>query len=195
MKSFFLSQKTVETQALNFLKKYHASGEIPVPIDEIIEFGLKIDIVPTPALMEMTSVDAVTSCDLKQINIDKNQFERKPTRARFTLAHELGHIVLHQDFITSPSFKDEVAWKKFALDSMHEDPRETQANLFASFVLIPTASLKSEFESATIRFQSRKKTLEQMPAAAMAKKLALKFNVSEDAMKIRLKSWLQTTNR
>ena len=36
--------------AKEFLKQHHKSMQIPIPIEEIIEFDLEIDIIPVPGL-------------------------------------------------------------------------------------------------------------------------------------------------
>ena len=41
-----------------FLKRYHASRKIPIPIEQIIEFQMGLDIVPLPGLLEAYDVDA-----------------------------------------------------------------------------------------------------------------------------------------
>src|SRR4051812_13948802 len=115
----FISPEEVEKTALEFLSLHRLDDTLPIPIEEIIERDLKMDIVPTPEMMSTSGVDAVTSHDLTQINIDKDQFDNTPNRARFTLAHEVGHIVLHKNFIEAQSFKNETEWRSFVLNDLH----------------------------------------------------------------------------
>lgn len=56
-----------------------------------------------------------------------------PDRRRFTLAHELGHVVLHRDEV-----EDESAAKR----------QEKEANAFASEFLAPAADIKPELEQS-----------------------------------------------
>lgn len=58
-------------------------------------------------------------------------------RQRFTIAHEIGHYMLHRDH---SSFEDGLLFRKDA----NKNPQETEANQFASFLLMP----KFEFQSA-----------------------------------------------
>jgi hypothetical protein len=102
----FMPPDEVEKIALDFLQLHHPANTIPIPIEEIIELKLLIDIVPTPGMVAETGVDAATSHDFTQINIDEQQFNSVPNRARFTLAHEVGHLVLHRDFVESHVFKN-----------------------------------------------------------------------------------------
>jgi len=67
-----------------------------------------------------------------------------PNRIRFTLAHELGHIFLHHD---KRDVYDGEAVREF--ESYNEDElpssapaKETEANIFASELLIPLDQLK-----------------------------------------------------
>lgn len=46
-----ISYEDIRNSADNFLKQYHPSREIPVPIEEIIEFQMGLDIVPIPGLL------------------------------------------------------------------------------------------------------------------------------------------------
>lgn len=84
-------------------------------------------------------------------------------RARFTIAHEIGHHILHgveKDRNTAPNFT-----------TYAPDPDEVSANQFAAALLIPEKELRALVEDGRIR------TLQ---------KLASIFNVSTGAMKYRL---------
>lgn len=201
MAKTFMTPEEIEKKAQEFLQQFHAEDSIPIPIEEIIDIGMNIHIVPTPDMMTVTGVDAVTSHDLSQINIDREQFDDKPNRARFTLSHEVGHIVLHRDFIESKNFKDEAQWRKFVLSDLHRDPMEVQANMFAALVLIPSSHLEKEYGEAKSElaknpaFKSGKLPPDKVLAPYLAKPLAQKFEVSEEAMSNRLLNWLQQKSK
>lgn len=193
----YISPDEIEKTAQTFIKKYHPINTLPIPIEEIIEFHLEIDIIPTPDMMDTTGVDAVTSHHLKQINIDRAQLESRPNRARFTLAHEVGHIILHREFIESQNFQNEKSWRKFVLNDLHRDPMEVQANMFAAFVLIPADHLRREYELAKTdlvkhpAFKLKDLPAKKILAPYLAKPLAQKFETSEEAMTNRLINWIQ----
>ena len=44
----FLPYDRLRVVAESFLNQHHSSGEIPVPIEKIVEFRLHLDIVPVP---------------------------------------------------------------------------------------------------------------------------------------------------
>lgn len=93
----YLSYGTINLAAENFLKTYHPANTIPIPIEEIIEFKLGIDIIPLHGLHQAFDTDGFISSDLKSISVDLFVYESRPGRYRFTLAHEIGHLVLHSE--------------------------------------------------------------------------------------------------
>jgi Zn-dependent peptidase ImmA (M78 family) len=125
------------------------------------------------------------------------QFEKKPNRARFTLAHEVGHIVLHKDFIDAQNFKEEAEWRTFVLNDLHRDPMEVQANIFAAYFLMPSDHLEREFAQAKIElsanpaFKGNTMPTDKILAPYLAKSMAQKFEVSEETMTYRLTNWIQ----
>jgi hypothetical protein len=101
-KAKWLSKDYLNFVASKFLKEYNPSNVIPVPIEEIIEFGLKMDIIPIPGLKDISvdaglDIDAFISSDLKSITIDQYTMEKRENRYRYTLAHEIAHKLLHED--------------------------------------------------------------------------------------------------
>jgi Zn-dependent peptidase ImmA (M78 family) len=102
-------------------------------------------------------------------------------RQRFTIAHELGHFLLHA---MSPQYIDKQ--KVYFRDndsSTGEDIIEVQANQFAAELLMPINSLKKDFfeNSKLIEGDDPKKLIE---------KLAEKYKVSEQAMSIRISKFM-----
>ena len=114
-----LSYEDLRKKANEFLAKYHPDHTIPVPIEEIVEFQLGIHIVPMPHLHELLDVDGFLTADLKEIYVHDFVYHKRPGRYRFTLAHEVGHFVLHADIYRQyqqrqPSKIEE--WKRFVND-------------------------------------------------------------------------------
>lgn len=100
-------------------------------------------------------------------------------RQRFTMAHELGHFLLHQDMI-GEGVDDNAMYRSTpegdfyntAIEKFHE----MQANSFAASILMPEELLRQEV--ATLREDGY----------VRLKALAAKFQVSPSAMRWRLKS-------
>lgn len=68
------SYEDLRKKADDFLRKYHPSGNIPVPIEEIVEFDFNINIVPVLALQREFEVEGFTSGDLKNIYAGGDDF-------------------------------------------------------------------------------------------------------------------------
>ncbi|MDP2763839.1 MAG: ImmA/IrrE family metallo-endopeptidase [Brevundimonas sp.] len=92
-----------------------------------------------------------------------------PKRQRFTVAHELAHYLLHRDQI-GDGIKDDVLYR-----SRLSDRREAEANRLAADLIMP-ADLIDEW----LRRSSALRVDDPVHYLAHA------FNVSEQAMKIRL---------
>ncbi|GFD83806.1 hypothetical protein KUL118_66680 [Tenacibaculum sp. KUL118] len=101
--------------------------------------------------------------------------KRQPkTRKRFTIAHELGHYVLHKNI---PLFVDKTGAKVLYRDnnsSTGEVKREREANAFAASLLMPAKFIESEIN----------KIPDDMDE--VIEYLAERFNVSLQAMTYRL---------
>jgi hypothetical protein len=133
--------------AEEFLSQYHPSRKIPVPIEEIIDLGFGIDIVPMPGFGNFDTV-AYISSDLKEIRVDEFVYNHRSNRYRFSLAHEIGHRVLHADLFQQFRFSDVTSWKRFMTDEIPlEQYRylEFHANAFAGLILVPAAELRAAF--------------------------------------------------
>jgi Zn-dependent peptidase ImmA (M78 family) len=100
------------------------------------------------------------------------------SRQRFTVAHELGHLILHRG---RPIVVDSVRVNlRDSRSSMATDLEEIEANSFAAELLMPQALVLRNFRSAVDRGE---RDLRQL-----VKDLALGFGVSEQAMDYRLQN-------
>jgi Zn-dependent peptidase ImmA (M78 family) len=97
------------------------------------------------------------------------------TRRRFTVAHELGHLVLHQG-------KELRVDTKFRLNlrspdsSTAEDVEEIESNSFAAALLMPEAFLRKDVQGLVLDIDD----------AEQINTLAKRYNVSAQAMTFRL---------
>src|SRR3989338_4654570 len=103
-----------------------------------------------PGLQDALKNDGIeivgfTSSDLKDITIDEWTWKHQLGRYRFTLAHELGHIVLHQHLYEPRQFHTIEEWKQFINSIPEKDHAwyEWQAHAFAGLVLVPAEQLKA----------------------------------------------------
>ena len=135
----YISDRDIRARAEAFLAEYHPSGEIPVPIGDIVEFDLGVELLPLPDVERRFGFVAALSNDLRTIMYDENADKKNPPRFRYTLAQlEAGHRVLHGDLIASLHLANKQAWKR-TLEEI--DPKiysriEAQAYVFAEYALV-----------------------------------------------------------
>jgi len=135
--------------AVDFLAANHSAGGIPVPVEEIVEFHLQLDIVPIPGLRRNYDVDGFVSQDFRDISVDQDLQERRPADYRYTLAHELSHVLIHQDVIKQLKFDSVEEWKAMILAERSDEQSvyEGQAHDLGCLILVPPARLVEEFEN------------------------------------------------
>jgi Zn-dependent peptidase ImmA (M78 family) len=140
----YLSYGFLAQKAEDFLLRYNPSGLIPIPIEEIVEFKLKVDIVPVPNLQKDFDIEGFTSSDLQNIFVDDYILSERPTRYRFTLAHEVGHIILHKEIFTKVKINSTKSWISFHenLDDWERSALEFQGYAFGGLILVPPKDLK-----------------------------------------------------
>lgn len=138
-----LSLADVNRRATEFLQKYNPSGSLPIPIEEIVELQMHIALVVVPGIKELLGIDAFISSDFSQITIDEYAYENYAERTKFSIAHEIGHLILHADWYKNHGPKDLDDYLTFHDRLSQESYKylEIQANTFAGFVLVPTTPL------------------------------------------------------
>ena len=160
-KAAFLSKEVLREKAAEFLDKYNPNREIPVLIEKIVEFDFGLDIVPVPGLQYSFDVVAYSTKNQREIRVDKYIYESREARYRFSLAHELGHVVLHPGLFEHLDFHDISSWKEAITDSVSEEQYgyvEYHANCFAGLVLVPPTELENVFLQC--RQKSKKRGLD-----------------------------------
>ena len=153
----FIRPEDLEALAKRFLAEHHASLEPPVPIEEIVEFDLRLDVVPLPNLYRDFQIESWLSHDMRSIFVDLRQCEEMETRYRFSLAHEVGHLLLHADLYRGSrlaSFEDWVVFHE-RLDPVHRDSMEWQAKSLAGRILVPAAPLLKRAQQLIERARKR----------------------------------------
>ena len=100
------------------------------------------------------------------------------TRQRFTIAHEIGHFLLHEG---RPLIVDRHVRidRRDHLSSMGTKREEIEANAFAAELLMPDRMVRAHVESLT-------RNDDPLPADRLVSRLAREFDVSGQAMEIRL---------
>lgn len=129
-------------------------AHLPVDVFTLAELELKLDIIPFPDLNEKFEVQAALMHDFSGIYVDADSYvvwEKGPRaqqrRLRFSIAHELGHYVLHHEIAKSlqfRSFDDFARWVKGNHGRQYD--LEQAANEFAGRLLVPVERLQSEYD-------------------------------------------------
>jgi Zn-dependent peptidase ImmA (M78 family) len=102
-------------------------------------------------------------------------------RQRFTIAHEIGHLLLHEgtlivDHAVRVNWRDEVS-------GMATDTEEIEANTFAAELLMPRELVINELEEYMKKVAATNRT---MSHEDLITSLAREFDVSAEAMGYRL---------
>ncbi len=96
-------------------------------------------------------------------------------RQRFTIAHELAHLILHdgEEVHVDKTFRVNL---RSPLSSKAEDVEEIEANTFAASLLMPIGFLKPDLQNVTLDIDD----------PSQIAKLADRYEVSTQAMTYRL---------
>ncbi|OGM30958.1 hypothetical protein A2630_04690 [Candidatus Woesebacteria bacterium RIFCSPHIGHO2_01_FULL_44_10] len=145
-----LSYEQIRDLSERILNDLHSDLSLPIPIEEIVELKLSIQLNTVINLKENFDIDGFIHTNFKEITLDDDMFNRFEERSRFTIAHELGHKYLHQDIYNKFNIKDKESYTTFQNSVPEDDQKwlENQANIFAACLLVPTTELKEEFKKA-----------------------------------------------
>ncbi len=146
MEGVALSMVQVRHAADQFLDQYNSNNQLPVDIEEIAELKLKIFLCVIPGIKNLIGIDGFISSDFSQITIDESCYVKFPERTRFTIAHEIGHKILHQSWYQKNGPTDFSNYHDFFSKINDKDHRymEIQAQTFAGLILVPTKILNAE---------------------------------------------------
>jgi hypothetical protein len=210
----FLKPEQIENASLSLIAQYgHKYGAVdkpPIPAEEILEayLGLSFDFEDLTATFGLPDVLGATWIQDRRVAVDQSldplEYPNKEGRYRFTVAHELGHWELHRHYFLAAAaqrslFDDEPKPPIVCRTSFRKAPMEWQADNFAGYLLMPGDLV---FKAWEVRHGNRepyiaKKEMadlsakwglaeNQQPTVDIARTLAREFNVSGQAMQIRL---------
>ena len=178
----FLTKKTSAYDLLKYLnEQVDFKLKLPIDIKEIIKYlGIKYNTKPN---FKKIKLDGMISIENNEPVIWSNPMKTSiKERVRFTLAHELGHFMLHiapvEDLSIVKPIEDETI--SYYRDD-NWDKIEMEANNFASQFLMPSAMIT---EKAT-KIVTEKPNFTKIE---IIEELSNIFTVSTTAMTYRLKS-------
>ena len=158
---------------------------VPVPIVDIVELKLGIVPIPIDGLLSKIDIDGFLTKDLKNICIDNRIYwdVRQINRLNFTYAHELGHLILHEEEIKQCDFRTPDDWMYFREDFLTDDLNwfESQAYEFAGRLLVPKEELEKEILNHKEKINQYKALVdngEEELIEAVSRMICKKFQVS-----------------
>lgn len=184
-----LSKQHAETTLVEYFKLSNIAElsptHLPIPVKDIADSHYRIYVGRSNSLIEKlpdsvqkrgmnTSLSGLllVGPNVKEIWVSAAEAERSQGRERFTIAHELGHFLLHSEESISSSNFFVCRTKDIHNAASHQNKRgkESEANRFAAELLMP------------------KQLVEQLAHQWKANipKMANLFDVSTEAMGIRL---------
>lgn len=156
-KAPFISKLQIQQAVDDFRNKYW-KNDSPVDVEQIVELDLGIQIIPVKNLLNEKGIDAFISQDFRYITIDEDIYLRdsNQSRRRFSLGHEIGHLVLHKNLYKKLIFKTEDEWIQF-IESIPEAEYsfiEYHAYEFSGKLLVPKDTLLKSLIRAGEKFKS-----------------------------------------
>ena len=148
----YIPKDRIWQEADGLRAKFTSGAKIPVNVLDMAEFDLGLEIVPADGLRERCDTEAILLGDLKTILVDKRSFTspKQEYRLRYSVAHELGHYILHSEVygqIRPPSAE---AWFEFISNIPDEQYSwlESHAYEFAGRLLVPPDALGTSLREA-----------------------------------------------
>jgi Zn-dependent peptidase ImmA (M78 family) len=169
-----LRRDRIESLAAEVLRR-HGIDAPPVPIEQLVKAeGAKISAEDIPS-----DISGFLYCGSPIPVVGVNA--RQPlTRRRFSMAHELGHLLMHSERLRTKGglhVDREMLKLRDRNSSAGVDPEEVEANAFAASILMPRDLVMSELEAMEDSDLLDDETI---------RSLARRFRVSDQAITIRL---------
>jgi len=164
--------ENARAKARNILAKYGVKAA-PIPVERIARaLGIRVQYAPFD---DELSGMAFIKDGTPMIGINSLH---SSTRQRFTLAHEIAHIVLHKSKIESAVHVDKGILRRDAVSATGEDILEVEANNFAAELLMPGQILEAVLGDRVV----------DMEDEDAMKSFAKRFGVSSTAFQYRLRN-------
>ncbi|MGB7767708.1 MAG: ImmA/IrrE family metallo-endopeptidase [Verrucomicrobiia bacterium] len=194
-KAPFIPKERIWQEADRLRTTYPAGCKLPVQVLDLAEFDLGLNLIPADSLREQLDIDSLLMGDLKSILVDKRAFmnPRLEYRLRFSVAHEIGHLILHRDIYAGLQHATAAEWFDYisASPDVEYGWVEWQAYEFAGRLLAPPDALRAEFQTAIQTTQAAGYTdwlaADEAALDYIATRIAPKFGVSTEVIAKRLR--------
>lgn len=192
----FLENETIWRAADDFRATKEFCGHATPPIDVfyLVDVIMRFDVIDIPDLFSDLRMDAAIVSTERTIYVDRDAmqgWDRRDRwvekRLRFSVAHELGHFILHRDYLADIHFSNFNQFKRLISDHRRNNRWEDQADEFAGRFLVPPDILRDEYD----RFQQRMAAADpswsevEGMRSHVAKKLAPRFGVNYQVIETR----------
>jgi Zn-dependent peptidase ImmA (M78 family) len=192
----FINPSEIKEVFENFRRSHCKESTYPLEIELVVEKKLHLQIIPTAGIRALIGIDAFLRSDFSAIVVDNQEYldDRHQNRLRFSIAHEVGHFVLHAK-----------TYKEFGIQSASDyvnviqnlsekaySALEWQANQFAGNILVPredlaVALLDARKAGEHARLASKLKDDPEQMLALLTPSISRKFGVSEDVIARRVR--------
>lgn len=167
-------QRRSDERALGLLRAHGLEHVLPVPVEDVAD---RLGVVIRRQRFDAPDVSGLLLREHGQPAVVGVNSSNSIARQRFTIAHELGHFVLHEgkrlilDRAVRVNFRD-------AASGLATDAEEMEANAFAAGLLMPAGSLSAELA----------RLIRGRPCSddELVERLARRCKVSRPAMEFRL---------
>lgn len=151
-KAPYLRRAHIWEKADELRARFPCGALLPLPVLDLAEFDLGLEIVPKARLKQAGDIDALLLGDLKTIVVDRDAFmdPRAENRLRFSVAHEIGHFILHQDVYGRLQHQSIEEWMQFLISIPEPEYNwlESHAYEFAGRLLVPPVALRDALHDA-----------------------------------------------
>lgn len=198
--------KTIAEKARGFAAEHQlAKKPFPLDVEEIAEFDLGMEIRLVPGLLEEIDSPAQIAPGSGHpiIIVDADQYRQQTSFYRYSVAHEIGHYVLHREWLEKVwhIVDSTQSWKMAVLNRSEDDYKwiEGQAEEFASYLLAPEPVFEpfiSEQIASLAQITTSLQSEDVLPY--LANPVAEFFGVSNAAAQARIRKspqWKSLANR
>ncbi|SDE07208.1 protein of unknown function [Dyadobacter soli] len=126
-------------EAIRLLQQFGLEKPPVNPMEIAQHLGVKVSFVEFEK--KLNNISGFYDFEEDTIFVNMDEY---PLRQTFTIAHELGHRILHAEWAKSPDYK--VLMRD---DMGANDAKEAEANTFAANLLVPRFMLDKYWEIAT----------------------------------------------
>lgn len=198
--------KTIAEKAGIFAAEHRlAQKPFPLDVEEIAEFDLSMEIRPISGLLEdVDSPAQIAPGDSRPIiTVDADQYRQQTSFYRYSVAHEIGHYVLHREWLEKVwHLVDSTrSWKIVILNRSEDDYKwiEGQAEEFASYLLAPEEVFEPFLEKQIALLEDVKSPLQSEDVLPyLANPVGEFFGLSNAAAQARIRKsdrWKALVNR